>query len=78
MDKISECAVLAVLLVFIHFFITLLSIGGLRPNTTTTCEEDHHLVIGDMLMWNMNALAKSWITPLVLSGTELPGIGIGI
>lgn len=77
MDKLSECAVLAVLLTFRHFHMTLLSVGGgLRPNTTTTCEEDHRLVTGDMLMWNMNALTKSWITPSVLSGTKLSGIGV--
>lgn len=76
MDKLSECAVLAILLAFIHFHITLLSVGGgVRPNTATTCEEDHH-VVGDVPVWNMNALAKSWITPLALSGTKLLGIGL--
>lgn len=46
------------------------------PNTTITYEEDHHLVTGDMLIQNMNALAKSGITLLVLSGTKLPGVGV--
>lgn len=65
MDKLCEYAILTVLLAFIHFlfnpFVCRNKVNAtpLMSHTTITCEEDHCVVIGDMLIWNLNALSRS-------------------
>lgn len=66
MDKLREFAILTVFLAFIHFsfnpFVCRSQVNAtssLMSHTSITCEKDHCVVIGDMLIWNLNALARS-------------------